>query len=562
MTTGSADTALPANTAPSADRALPGDSADPRTRSIWRTQLILAAAVVVICLLVLTLEPELFSQWTFAVGTGVIIALTLLTLIVPWARVPNGGVLVVPFLDAAAIGLIASADELRFGFLWAFPVMWVSMHFAPAAIGGMLAFTGAMLAVDAALPPGVGFSLTLIIVLITLAFIAITTHLATRQNRTLRRLLSRQAGRLTLTAERRKDQERRSSEILNGVDTGVMRISSSGQVLAVNEAYTRLYGLDPLDPNLPARSIEYRGLRGMPIPAMDRPFARAARGETFTGERVWLFTPEGQWHALSLTTKKLFSSRSEDASLLLIASDITAISYAERERARLAAIASHELKNPLTVLIANAELALDGEELAPPLRARLETMLDAGNRMEEIAGSLLTSSRSAATGRDALDDIDLREIVAESVASFGPTARAHGVTVDADTLDSLPLVGDGFRLRQVIDNLVSNAIKYTLSGGAVTITGTLREDTVQLSVSDTGIGVAEDELPKLLDPYFRTREAQKTASGTGLGLGITRDIVTSHNGTLSIQSELGVGTTVTVTLPRRAEFDLRTEVPA
>ena len=74
--------------------------------------------------------------------------------------------------------------------------------------------------------------------------------------------------------------------------------------------------------------------------------------------------------------------------------------------------------------------------------------------------------------------------------------------------------------------------------------------------------VAEDELPKLLDPYFRTREAQKTASGTGLGLGITRDIVTSHNGTLSIQSELGVGTTVTVTLPRRAEFDLRTEVPA
>lgn len=548
----------------SAPSALPIDTSDQRTRSVWRTQLILAAAVVAICLLVLMLEPELFGQWTFTAGTSAIIALTLATLIIPWQRLPSAAVVAVPFLDAAAIGLITSADELRFGFLWAFPVMWVSMHFKPAAIGAMLAFIGAVLLVDIALPPGEGFSLTLIIVLITLAFIAITTHLATRQNRTLRRLLSRQASRLTLTAERRKEQERRSNEILNGVDTGVMRISSTGQVLAVNEAYTRLYGLDPLDPSLPARSIEYRGLRGMPIPAMDRPFARAARGETFTDERLWLFTPEGRWHALSLTTKRLFSSRSEDASLLLIASDITAISYAERERARLAAIASHELKNPLTVLIANAELALDTEEMAPKLRARLETMLDAGNRMEEIAGSLLTSSRSVATARDTHDDIDLREIVAESVASFGPTARSHGVTVDTEATDSLPLVGDGFRLRQVIDNLVSNAIKYTPSGGSVTITGVRDEDTVQLTVADTGIGVAADELPKLLDPYFRTRQAQKTASGTGLGLGITRDIITSHKGTLSISSEEGVGTTVTVTLPRRAEFGLQppTEVPA
>ncbi|MCR2808865.1 MULTISPECIES: sensor histidine kinase [unclassified Microbacterium] len=536
-------------------RALPMGAPDVRTRSIWMTQLVLAASVVVIGLLVLAVQPQLFAVWTFTAGLTAIILFTLATLIVPWSRLPKVAVLTVPFLDALAIGFIGITTEQAFSFLWVFPVMWVSMNFRAETIGAMLGVIGAILLIDATAPWGTGPTLTIFIVMLSLTFIGITTHLAIRRTRSLRRLLIRQAGRLNATADRRKDQERSAREILNGVDTGIARISKAGAVLAVNDSYTRLYALDPLDPSLPARSVEYTGLREMPIPAMDRPFARAARGETFSDVRVWLFTPKGEWHALSVSTKRVQASAREEPSHLLVVNDITDITHAERERARLAAIASHELKHPLTVLIGNAELALESDDLTPKTRQRIETMLGASNRMVEMTASMLTSSRT--TGNYTHDEIDLSEIVADSVASFSPTARAHNVTIDTPVANPLLIVGDAFRLRQVIDNLLSNAIKYTPSGGRIQIRTRRDGTTAEFVVADTGIGVSAEELPKLFDPYYRAPAAKETATGTGLGLGITHEIVTSHNGTLSIESETGVGTTVTVRLPTSAAIASR-----
>lgn len=525
-------------------------ASDSRTRSVWLTQLVLAASVLTISVLVLFLQPELFTRWTFALGVLAIVVVSLATLAVPWIRLPQSAVLAVPFLDALAIGLVASDTDLRFGYLWAFPVMWVAMHFSAAALGAMLAVIAAILLVDAIGTPSPVVTLRLFIVLLSVLFIGITTHLAMRQMRAFRRLQRRQARRLKATAERRADQERRANEILNGVDTGVARLSASGTVLTVNHAYSRLYGLDPIDPNLPGTSVEYAGRRGMPLPPLDRPFARAVRGETFSDARVWLFTPKGEWRALSISAKRLSSSEDEEPSTLLVVHDVTAITYAQRERERLNAIASHELKHPLTVMIGNAELALEADDLTPRMRERLETMLGASERMLEMAGSMLRTGRSTGTGNESLEEIDLRQIVRDSVGSFRPTAATREVTLDLRLDDPLPVTADGFRMRQVVDNLVSNAIKYTPRDGAVRITSILTDDTVALIVTDTGIGISSADLPHVLTPYFRTAQAQETASGTGLGLGISREIVAVHGGTLSVDSELGVGTVVTVTMPR------------
>ena len=529
----------------------PAPEPDARTRSIWLTQSVLAASVITISVLVLALQPDLFGRWSFSVGMTAIIALTLATLVTPWSQLPKTAVLVIPFLDAIAIGLAASDTELRFSYLWVFPVMWVSMHYRPAVMAALLAAIGAVLLVDAAADFDSASALRAFTVLLSLTFIGITAHLAMRQTRALRRLMRRQAGRITATAGRRAEEERRTSEILNGVDSGVARISETGAVLAVNDAYVRLYGLDPLDPSLPARSVEYSGLRAMPVPALDRPFARAARGEPFTDERVWIFTPEGQWRALSASAKRLRGSDGEEASILLVVHDVTAAAQAERDRERLAAVTSHELMHPLSVLIGNAELALDSDELTPKTRDRLETMLRASDRLLEMA-KLITSPRGADAGRGSFGEVDLGDIVADSVASFEPTARVHDISIETITTGELPISADGFRLRQVVDNLVSNAIKYTPGGGDVRVIAALDEGMVSLTVADSGIGVHEDELPKLLSPYFRTKAAREKASGTGLGLGITSEIVAAHNGTLTIESEAGVGTTVTVMLPSEA----------
>jgi len=529
-------------------RMLPAGAPDARTRSIWLTQLVLAASVVIISVLVLALQPTLLGQWTFAAGMTALMVLTIATLVTPWSQLPRGAVLSIPFLDALAIGVAATSTDLRFGYLWVFPVMWVAMHFRPAMMAALLAVIGVILLIDSLRVVGSASALRFFIIMLSLTFIGITAHLAMRQTRALRRLMLRQAGRLNATSERRADDERRTNEILNGVDSGVARISSTGAVLAVNDAYVRLYGLDPLDPSLPARSVEYSGLRAMPVPALDRAYARAARGETFTDERVWIFTPDGEWRALSASAKRLSGSGSEEASILLVVHDVTATAQAELDRERLDAVTSHELMHPLSVLIGNAELSLDLDELTPKTRERIETMLRASDRLLEMA-RLITSPRSIDATRASFDEVDLRDIVVDSVASFRPTALVHEVSIETVTPGELPIVADGFRLRQVVDNLVSNAIKYTPAGGDVRVIAALDDDIVSLTVVDSGIGVSKEELPKLLDPYFRTRAAKGKASGTGLGLGITNEIIAAHSGTLAIDSEAGVGTTVTVKLP-------------
>ncbi|MFK4834593.1 sensor histidine kinase [Microbacterium sp. ZW T2_14] len=522
---------------------------DARTRSIWLTQLVLAASVLITAILVMVLQPDLFGHWNFLLGTLLVVVLTLATLTVPWSGVPASAVLAVPFADAIAIGLMSSGSELRLGYLWAFPVMWVAMHFRTTALAIMLALIGIILLFDSAMTPGPLGALRVFVVLLTLTFIGITAHLSLRRTRSLRRLLRRQADRLTATLSRRSDQERRTMEILNGIDTGIARISEDGTVLAVNDAYSRLYGLDALDPTLPAQSVEYTGLRGMPVPYSERPFSRAARGETFTDASVWLFTVEGEWRALSVTAKRLAARGDEESSILLLVHDVTALTYAQRERERFTAMASHELKHPLTVMIGNAELALELDELTPRTRERFESIVAASDRMLTMTESLVTTSRRGFSGRDEVADIDLRQILLESVASFRPTAAANDISVDVRADEALPITADGFRLRQVVDNVVSNAIKYTPRDGRVRIVGAVDGGTVVLTVADSGIGIGAEDLPRVLTPYFRTDEAKQKSGGTGLGLGISNDIVLAHGGTLEIDSEVGAGTTVTVRLP-------------
>ncbi|MFD4959621.1 sensor histidine kinase [Microbacterium sp. NPDC058389] len=522
---------------------------DARTRSIWLTQLVLAASVLITAVLVMVLQPATFGRWNFLLGTLAVVVLTLATLAVPWSRMPAPTVLAVPFADALAIGLVSSGTELRLGYLWVFPVMWVAMHFRATALAALLALIGLILLVDSSIASSSIAALRVFVVLISLTFIGITAHLALRRTRSLRRLMRRQAGRLTATLGRRSDQERRTMEILNGIDTGIVRLSEAGTILAVNDAYSRLYGLDLLDPTLPARSVEYTGLRGMPVPYSERPFSRATRGETFTDASVWLFTAEGEWRALSVTAKRLAARGDEDAGVLLLVHDVTALTYAQRERERFTAMASHELKHPLTVMIGNAELALELDDLAPRTRERFESIIAASDRMLTMTESLVTTSRRGFGGRDEVDDIDLRQIVLDSVASFRATAAAADITIDVRADEALPIAADGFRLRQVVDNVVSNAIKYTQRDGEVRILAAIDRASVVLTIADTGIGIDADDLPLVLTPYFRAAEAKEKAGGTGLGLGISNDIVRAHGGTLSVESETGAGTTVTVTLP-------------
>ena len=226
---------------------------------------------------------------------------------------------------------------------------------------------------------------------------------------------------------------------------------------------------------------------------------------------------------------------------------------------RFTADASHELKTPLTVLRAGVERAITHPSAAPEQMAVLEETLVEVNRMTEIVDSLLTLAR-VDEGRAPLhlEPTDLRELLAEMSETANILGEQASVNVSVEHPDRplvLPL--DRARARQLLLNLVTNAIKYTPKGGEVSITCVKTRESVVVKVSDTGIGIAAGDLLHVFDRFWRADAARSRGQrpGAGLGLAICRWIAEAHGGSIEVQSRRGEGTTFTVTLPRNGDED-------
>jgi signal transduction histidine kinase len=151
------------------------------------------------------------------------------------------------------------------------------------------------------------------------------------------------------------------------------------------------------------------------------------------------------------------------------------------------------------------------------------------------------------------EPLSLRDLVAQAASAAEPTAHDRKIDLTVTCPDSGDVVGDEQRLAQVIDNLLSNALKFTPPGGSVAVTVETKPDTVLVEVADTGFGISDEEQQRLFTRFFRTDTAMKRAiQGTGLGLSIVKAIVEGHGGTISVQSAEGEGATFRVALPTAA----------
>jgi two-component system OmpR family sensor kinase len=222
---------------------------------------------------------------------------------------------------------------------------------------------------------------------------------------------------------------------------------------------------------------------------------------------------------------------------------------------RFTAEASHELKTPLMVLRAGVERALRNPNTPPEsLQALDESLMHIG-RMAELVDSLLTLAR-ADEGRLplALEECDLRELVGEAAETASILAEEANLTVTTSIPPVPVMLGvDRNRIRQLLLNLVTNAVKYTPAGGAVSLGLTDEGDTVTVTVADTGIGIAAGDLPHIFDRFWRADPARSREGenpGTGLGLAITKWVAEAHGGSIAVQSRPGRGTQFTVALPR------------
>ena len=223
----------------------------------------------------------------------------------------------------------------------------------------------------------------------------------------------------------------------------------------------------------------------------------------------------------------------------------------DRLKDEFVALVSHELRTPLTSIRGYLELMSEDENLTEEQQRFLETIERNAQRLERVVGDLLFCAQVEA-GKLTLEsgNVDVNVIVEEAVHAAQPSAAAKAVALTAE-LAELPVIqGDRARLAQVLDNFISNAVKFTPTGGAISVTTCALPGEIEITVADTGMGIPAHELPQLFQRFFRAERATASAiPGTGLGLAIAKAIVAGHGGRIRVDSEVGAGTTFRIILP-------------
>lgn len=236
---------------------------------------------------------------------------------------------------------------------------------------------------------------------------------------------------------------------------------------------------------------------------------------------------------------------------LVVLSDRTRERQIEDLRRDFVVNASHELKTPVTAIQTLGDaIAVTLPDDPGRAVALIKRLNDESDRLARLVGELLDLRRLEVAGPLERVPVDLAEVVRLVAAEQVPRAEARGVTLEVEVPDSAPVAGVHADLEAVVKNLVSNAVKYNRDRGRVRVSLTTEGAMRVLTVADTGIGIRQQDVPRIFERFYRVDAARPRATGgTGLGLSIVRHAVERHGGHVAVESELGTGTTFTVTLP-------------
>jgi two-component system sensor histidine kinase SenX3 len=311
---------------------------------------------------------------------------------------------------------------------------------------------------------------------------------------------------------------------------GVLLFDGAGQLVYANEASER---------QLARRPASIAQL--FPAAAAEATAGVAASGEPQVVEIETASPP--RWLRFAATP-------AGNGGVLVVIVDVTEARRLEATRRDFVLNASHELKTPAASIRAAAETLLDALRDDPESAAAFaRTLAREAERLSRIVADLLDLSRLEAGG-DLDGNVHLDSLVAEEGRRFEDRARAAQLTLDVRT-DPVPAVRGSERdLMLMVGNLIDNAIRYTPGGGTVDVSVTSSDGDVRVRVVDSGIGIPQRDLTRVLERFYRVDQGRSRRSGgTGLGLSIVRHVAENHGGSVSVQSEVGRGTTVDVVLP-------------
>jgi PAS domain S-box-containing protein len=337
--------------------------------------------------------------------------------------------------------------------------------------------------------------------------------------------------------------------IVESTDDAVLTTTLDGIIATWNPGAERLYGYTRSE--AVGRSISI--LHGHTHNGADL-FRRIANDERLTRLETVNVTKDGRRIDVSLTVSPIKDQTGTVVSASTIARDITDRKLLDRMKDDFVGTVSHELRTPLTAIRGFIELVADGDA-GPVTETQREFLQIAGRNTDKLGVLIndlidmnLIESRRLDIRRGPLD---LTEVLSDVASTFRTMAQSKGLTFQQDVQQLPRISGDGRRLVQVFSNLVSNAIKYT-PRGEVGITAAPCESGVEVTVHDNGIGLTPEEQAQLFTRFFRGRSPVVTeAGGTGLGLVIAKAIIERHEGTITVESQVGKGTRFVVRFPAR-----------
>ncbi|MCU1530501.1 MAG: diguanylate cyclase [Arthrobacter sp.] len=504
--------------------------------------------------------PTLIENGAFIASILLMGTLFLACFLVPWERLPANAYLVVPVLDLVIIGLArngAVPAVAGLGVLAIFPVIWLSASGSFAGTTLFLSFFGPLLiTLPSVLPkfPAISPAEVTAVLLLPLMMVAVSLAIrfASVNVRLQRRRLEKKDQELRKLLIESRNRERLLQTVLDTIDVGIVTVDADGQDVLVNgqqKAFQQAASPAGSE-TVPQESgqLMFCQDRVTPLPEDKRPIHRAAAGETFADYLVWI--GEGPTQCAVSTAARII--KNEDGGFsgaVIVYSDVTGLVEALSVKEELISNVSHEFRGPLMSVLGNLDLVLDEVDALPSAGVRrLEVVRRNAERLLSLVSDLLVSASTVLAVHPRRTD--LAGLIETSIGSAQAQADATNVSLSTDVPVPLWAHADPLRIGQALDNLVSNAIKYSPDGGSVTVSAQSNDAWVQLKVQDTGMGISEEETARIFTRFFRTEAARRAAiPGVGLGLSITKTIAERHGGDLSCISTPGAGTTFTMTLP-------------
>jgi len=355
--------------------------------------------------------------------------------------------------------------------------------------------------------------------------------------------LNQTAARMDRTIRTLTEERNLSSAILGSMVEGVAVVNAAEHLVFANPGFASILGLDvpPVSGSALLEVVRQTEL----IEAVRRVLAGEPRVE------AEIVTGILRQHFFAATVAAVRAGETSGAVIVL--HDITALRKLERIRRDFVANVSHEFRTPLTAIQGFAETLLAGAVNDPQNRDRfLGIILEHARRLARLTEDLLKLSQMDAERLE----LELRPVsVAQLVESCYETARHRAaekeLNLSLDLPERLPDVsGDARRLQEVLQNLLDNAIQYTLPGGKIVLSAEARNEEVIFTVADTGIGIPQADQPRIFERFYRVDVARsREAGGTGLGLAIAKHLIEGHGGRIWVESEVGVGSKFHVSVP-------------